>query len=198
MKADNSVQYDSPAQTSVTLGGVGAAAPVVLTNIAAGDLSTTSTDAVNGSQLHATNTVVNKGFGLKAADGNTVMKPLGEQVEVVGSNSNITTKVIGGKIAVALNNDLDLGATGSVTMGKAGFLGLGPVTTVNSLGVFTGNVLGSTAVTGAGISLNGPLGIPSTTLTTNGLNIIGGPSVTKSGIDAGNKKITRVDAGVAP
>ncbi|MDE4453885.1 YadA-like family protein [Psychrobacter sp. DAB_AL62B] len=198
VKANNSVQYDNPAQTSVTLGGVGAAAPVVLTNIAAGDLSTTSTDAVNGSQLHATNTVVNKGFGLKAADGNTVMKPLGEQVEVVGSNSNITTKVIGGKIAVALNNDLDLGATGSVTMGKAGFLGLGPVTTVNSLGVFTGNVLGSTAVTGAGISLNGSLGIPSTTLTTNGLNIIGGPSVTKSGIDAGNKKITRVDAGVAP
>jgi autotransporter adhesin len=180
----------------VSVGSVGRERQIK--HVAAGAVNANSTDAINGSQLHATNTVVNKGFGLKAADGNTVMKPLGGQVEVVGSNSNITTKVVDGKIAVALNNDLDLGTTGSVEMGNAGFLNLGPVTTVNRLGVFTGNVLGSTAVTGAGIIVNGPLGIPSTTLTTNGLNIIGGPSVTRSGIDTGNKRIIRVSNGIDP
>ncbi|MGP9637037.1 YadA-like family protein [Psychrobacter sp. AOP3-A1-26] len=197
VKADNSVQYDDSTQTSVTLGGAGAVAPVALTNVAAGDLSATSTDAVNGSQLFETNTKVNKGFGIKAADGNTVQKNLGEAVEVVGSNSNITTQVNGGKVEVALNNNLDLGANGSVKMGTSAPFGLGPVTTVNRLGMTTGNIAGSTSVTGLGVVVNGPFGIPSTTLTTNGLNIIGGPSVTKTGIDAGNKKITRVDAGTA-
>ncbi|MBE0407260.1 YadA-like family protein [Psychrobacter sp. AOP22-C1-22] len=141
--------------------------------------------------------VTTLGFGIKAADGSTVQKNLGEAVEIVGSNSNITTQVNGGKVEVALNNNLDLGANGSVKMGTSAPFGLGPVTSVNRLGVTTGNIAGSTAVTGLGVVVNGPFGIPSTTLTTNGLNIIGGPSVTKTGIDAGNKKITRVDAGTA-
>ncbi len=51
----NSVQYDTAGKTSVTLGGVGATAPVTLTNLKAAGLSATSTDAVNGSQLFATN-----------------------------------------------------------------------------------------------------------------------------------------------
>ncbi|KUY87077.1 hypothetical protein WI25_33360 [Burkholderia cepacia] len=53
--ASNSVQYDNAGHTSVTLGGIGAAAPVALTNVAAGTLSASSTDAVNGAQLYATN-----------------------------------------------------------------------------------------------------------------------------------------------
>ncbi|ERJ36223.1 cell surface protein [Burkholderia sp. AU4i] len=53
--ASNSVQYDNAGHTSVTLGGTGAAAPVALTNVAAGALSAASTDAVNGAQLYATN-----------------------------------------------------------------------------------------------------------------------------------------------
>lgn len=118
VKANNSVQYDNPAQTSVTLGGALATDPVSLTNVAAGNLSATSTDAVNGSQLFETNNKVDKGFGLKAADGNTVIKQLGEQVEVVGSNSNITTKVVDGKVAIDLNNKLDLGNAGSVKVGN--------------------------------------------------------------------------------
>ena len=51
--ADIAVQYDSAAQGSVTLGG--GAGGTTITNLAAGDLSPTSTDAVNGSQLAATN-----------------------------------------------------------------------------------------------------------------------------------------------
>ncbi|WP_158884389.1 ESPR-type extended signal peptide-containing protein [Rhodanobacter sp. L36] len=56
--ANNAVQYDNPGKTSVTLGGVGATTPVTVTNVADGDLSPTSSDAVNGSQLNTTNTNV--------------------------------------------------------------------------------------------------------------------------------------------
>ncbi|WP_175835960.1 YadA-like family protein [Burkholderia multivorans] len=56
--ATNAVQYDNAGHTSVTLGGAAAAAPVALTNVAAGTLSATSTDVVNGGQLFATNQTV--------------------------------------------------------------------------------------------------------------------------------------------
>ncbi|WP_205710006.1 YadA family autotransporter adhesin, partial [Paraburkholderia silviterrae] len=51
----NALMYDSPAHASVTLGGAGAASPVTLRNVAVGTVSVSSTDAVNGSQLYATN-----------------------------------------------------------------------------------------------------------------------------------------------
>ncbi|WP_043283637.1 ESPR-type extended signal peptide-containing protein, partial [Paraburkholderia oxyphila] len=51
----NAVQYDSPAQSSVTLGGTNASAPVALHNVANGALSPASADAVNGAQLYDTN-----------------------------------------------------------------------------------------------------------------------------------------------
>ncbi|WP_296237123.1 YadA-like family protein [Psychrobacter sp. UBA5136] len=168
-----------------------------IVNLAAG---TTDSDAVNVAQLKGgVSSVVDLGFGLKAADGKTVMKQLGDQVEVVGANSNITTKVINGKVAVDLNNNLDLGKSGSVKMGTRSPLGLGSVTTIDDSGMRTGSLLANTDVNGLGVFVNGPLGIPSTTLTVDGLNIIGGPSVTRSGgIDAGNKRITRVSNGIDP
>jgi len=46
------VQYDDPTQTSVTLGGAGG---TTISNLAPGELSATSTEAVNGAQLFATN-----------------------------------------------------------------------------------------------------------------------------------------------
>lgn len=52
--AANSVQYDDAAHSAVTLGGAGAV-PVSVRNVAAATLSASSTDAVNGSQLFATN-----------------------------------------------------------------------------------------------------------------------------------------------
>ncbi|HUA80697.1 MAG TPA: YadA-like family protein [Dyella sp.] len=51
----NAVMYDDSTHGSVTLGGASAAAPVTLHNVAAGALDAGSTDAVNGSQLYATN-----------------------------------------------------------------------------------------------------------------------------------------------
>ncbi|KVC94952.1 hemagglutinin family protein [Burkholderia ubonensis] len=54
----NAVQYDSTAHDSVTLNPGGM--PASLHNVAAGTLSATSTDAVNGSQLYATNQTVSQ------------------------------------------------------------------------------------------------------------------------------------------
>ncbi|WP_409076738.1 hypothetical protein [Paraburkholderia sp. BL23I1N1] len=52
----NAVQYDSSAHNKVTLGGTAANTPkVTLTNLQAGDVSATSTDAVTGAQLWNTN-----------------------------------------------------------------------------------------------------------------------------------------------
>lgn len=58
--ADNAVQYDDASHGSVTLGGAGASAPVGLHNVAAGGVTATSTDAVNGAQLYATNQQVSQ------------------------------------------------------------------------------------------------------------------------------------------
>ena len=54
----NAVQYDSSAHNKITLGGTDASTAVALTNVANGALNASSTDAVNGSQLYATNVQV--------------------------------------------------------------------------------------------------------------------------------------------
>ncbi|WP_346777849.1 YadA-like family protein [Paraburkholderia sp. Ac-20340] len=54
----NAVQYDSSAHDKLTLGGTTATTAVALTNVANGVLSASSLDAVNGSQLYATNVTV--------------------------------------------------------------------------------------------------------------------------------------------
>ncbi|MCU9953580.1 MULTISPECIES: YadA family autotransporter adhesin [Burkholderia] len=51
------VQYDDSSKSTITLGGAGGTR---ITNVQAGTLSATSTDAVNGSQLNATNQQVSK------------------------------------------------------------------------------------------------------------------------------------------
>jgi autotransporter adhesin len=56
----NAVQYDSSAHNQITLGGSGSTAAVALTNVANGALNASSLDAVNGSQLYATNVQVSK------------------------------------------------------------------------------------------------------------------------------------------
>ncbi|WP_228157540.1 YadA-like family protein [Acinetobacter sp. AM] len=61
----------------------------------------------------------NAGFALTAEDGNTVTKTLGESIEVIGADSNISTKVSGGKVQVELSKNIDLTSAGSLTVGKS-------------------------------------------------------------------------------
>ncbi|MBI0397061.1 hypothetical protein, partial [Acinetobacter bereziniae] len=62
---------------------------------------------LNNAVVDATNAATSKGFALQAADGAKVQKNLGEAVEVVGADSNITTKVAGGQVAIELNKNLN-------------------------------------------------------------------------------------------
>ncbi|MFG7158985.1 hypothetical protein ACGYRY_32345, partial [Burkholderia pseudomallei] len=55
----NSVQYDSPAHTSITLGGASATSPVKITNLAAG---ANPSDAVNYEQLTSLSTSASTGL----------------------------------------------------------------------------------------------------------------------------------------
>ncbi|MDI9652994.1 YadA-like family protein [Burkholderia cenocepacia] len=103
------VAYDSAAKESVTLGGAGAAAPVALHNVADGVLSATSKDAVNGSQLFATNENLGK---LKDSleQGGAIDPTTGESLAVVYDGTAKDTVTLGGAGAttpVALKNVAD-------------------------------------------------------------------------------------------
>lgn len=56
----NAVLYDNLEKNQVTLGGVAAASPVALTNVADGAITPTSTDAINGSQLFKAKEAIDK------------------------------------------------------------------------------------------------------------------------------------------
>ena len=107
---------------SVTKSGVNAGNKKI-SNVKAGDVSETSQDALNGSQLYQTiNNLTTKGFGLTAQDGNSVKKPLGETVEVVGKDDNISTEVDEGKVKIALSKDINVDSvtTGDTKIDKDG------------------------------------------------------------------------------
>ncbi len=63
----NSVNYDTAAHNSVTLGGTLTHAPVALTNIANGAINANSVDAVNGKQMFATAGSVASAIGAGAS-----------------------------------------------------------------------------------------------------------------------------------
>ena len=88
--------------------------------------TTTSSDfatvgrAATEEQLKTLQTgLTDSGFGLKAADSNTVNKKLGETIDIVGADSNITTKVVNGQVAVELSKNIDLSKAGSLTVGNS-------------------------------------------------------------------------------
>nr|QRW39203.1 hemagglutinin [bacterium] len=114
----------------VTKDGIDAAGKKV-TNVADGNIAAGSKDAVNGGQLHtAIEDIKTTGFGLKAEDGQSVKKPLGETIDVKG-DGNIKTSVDNGAIKMALNDKITLGqdpakqvnidgSAGTITAGNGG------------------------------------------------------------------------------
>lgn len=142
----------------------------VISNVADGKINPTSKDAVNGSQLYAVqkdlddtkkainddiadlntkvdnaksdaiDTVTKKGFGIGTQNG-SVMKELGQKVDIVGKN-NIETKVDNGQVVIEMKKDVDLTNDGSLTIGnnkinKDGAK-IGDVT-INDKGINAGN-----------------------------------------------------------
>ena len=95
----------NPAST-VSVGKAGSERTI--TNVAAGRISDTSTDAINGSQLYAVTTEVDKGVayagdvkGAGAAD-NKFTQKLGEQTNIIGGVTD-TSKLTDGNIGVVSN-----------------------------------------------------------------------------------------------
>ena len=100
-----------------------------ITNVEDGTIAAGSKDAVNGGQLHtAMEDIKAQGFGLKAEDGQSVKKPLGEVIDLKG-DGNIKTSVDGTAIKMSLNDTITLGtdptkqvkvdgSTGMITTGN--------------------------------------------------------------------------------
>ena len=115
-----------------------------ITNVEDGTIAAGSKDAVNGGQLHtAIEDIKAQGFGLKAEDGQSVKKPLGEVIDLKG-DGNIKTSVDGTAIKMSLNDTITLGtdptkqitvdgSTGTITAGN----GVNQVTIDGSTGSVT-------------------------------------------------------------
>ncbi|WP_305729341.1 YadA-like family protein [Pseudomonas sp. D2002] len=120
--ANVAVKYDASGGTKITLGatgGAGAGAPVTITNLAPATLNATSTDAVNGSQLFATNTTVNNiatGAGIKYFHTNSTLADstaTGTDSVAVGPTASATATN-----AMALGNGATAGTANSVALGS--------------------------------------------------------------------------------
>ncbi|MDC5278017.1 adhesin, partial [Acinetobacter baumannii] len=172
---DAAVKYDdAKTKDKVTLKGKDG---TVLDNVKAGHISSTSKEAVNGSQIHKISNSIKNSIG-----GNTVVNPDG----------SLTTNNIGG---TGKNNINDAISEVKNTATKA-------KTTVtegdNIVVKETVNKDGSTnyeVATKKDLTLNS-VTTGNSVLNNNGLTIKDGPSITKDGINAGGKQITNVADGI--
>ena len=147
----NAVEYDDTAKTTVTFGD--GTNNTTLTHVKAGDLSSTSTDAVNGSQLNATN------------------------IQVAGNAANITTNAgkistlettVGGINTNVTNLDTRVGtAEGNITTLNSTVEGIN--TNVTNLTTTVNGV--NTNVTNLTTTVNGiDSNVSNLTTTVNGIN----------------------------
>ncbi|MBD9032591.1 MAG: hypothetical protein EGR25_00535, partial [Veillonella atypica] len=164
-----------------------------MSNVADGTVAANSKDAVNGGQLfdvkttaEAANTAVTtKGIKFDGDTGATVTRKLDETLNIKG-NTATSAVLTDGNIGVVANGTdtllvklaqkINLGTAGSVTMGN---------TVINSNGLTSKDTAGNTTViNGSGVSFK-----DSTDTAT-------GPSITKDGINAGNKIVSNVATAV--
>ncbi|WP_244136407.1 YadA-like family protein [Burkholderia sp. BCC0405] len=94
------VTYDDATKAGITLGGTGATTPVAIHNLADGALSATSKDAVNGSQLFATNTRVGS-LEESLRDGGVIDPTTGQSLAVVYDSATKNSVTLGGVGAAA-------------------------------------------------------------------------------------------------
>ena len=130
----------NPAST-VSVGKAGSERTI--TNVAAGRISAASTDAINGSQLYAVTSEVEKGLRFDADNNSEKTNKLGSKVTVNGDN-NITTEITqtgdDTKIGVKLNKDIHVKTVTATDTVKAGGVTMGGQTVANAAGANeTGN-----------------------------------------------------------
>ena len=98
VRGSNAVVYDSKDRNQVTLGGSSSAAPVKLTHLAKGDISSTSTDAVTGEQLNEVITYRDQTINVTGSTGSAVKLNHGNTLTISG-DSNISTSSSGSDTA---------------------------------------------------------------------------------------------------
>ena len=124
------------------------------------------------------------GMAYGGDSGTTIKKKLNEQLDIKGgvtNESELTENNIG---VISKNNILN------VRLAK-NLKGLDSITFNNG----TNGANGKTVVNGEGMTVQDKDGNPLTAVTKDGVKITNGPSMTKDGIDASNKKITNVADG---
>ncbi|HAV5681091.1 TPA: trimeric autotransporter adhesin Ata [Acinetobacter baumannii] len=172
---DAAVKYDdAKTKDKVTLKGKDG---TVLDNVKASHISSTSKEAVNGSQIHKISNSIKNSIG-----GNTVVNPDG----------SLTTSNIGG---TGKNNINDAISEVKNTAKKA------KTTVTEGDNIVVKETVNKDGSTNYEVSTKKDLTLNSVTtgdsvLNNNGLTIKDGPSITKDGINAGGKKITDVANGV--
>ncbi|KCX60443.1 phage T7 tail fiber family protein, partial [Acinetobacter baumannii 1146103] len=172
---DAAVKYDdAKTKDKVTLKGKDG---TVLDNVKAGHISSTSKEAVNGSQIHNISNSIKNSIG-----GNTVVNPDG----------SLTTNNIGG---TGKNNINDAISEVKNTAKKA------KTTVTEGDNIVVKETVNKDGSTNYEVSTKKDLTLNSVTtgdsvLNNNGLTIKEGPSITKEGINAGGKKITNVADGI--
>ena len=124
----NDLNVNSVTSNVVTVGSVkidkthvDAAGNTIISGVGAGKVSSTSTDAVNGSQLYATNqkvtqnttditninTTLDKGLNFSADSGTTVNRKLGDTVAITGDKNIVTTTTANG-VQIKLSDNIDV------------------------------------------------------------------------------------------
>lgn len=191
----------------VTVGSVGSERR--LQNVAAGLVSATSTDAVNGSQLYALTRQLRFGGDNSiigdTTDGDTevVKRGSGEALSIIGG-AGVTTATVDGKTTVTVDStkltDNNIGVIADSTNNSLSVKLASDLKKLNtaSLGSGSGDSYKETIKldgTNGKVTVADTSGTVKTTLDTTGLTITNGPKFTSSGIDADNQQIHNVTAG---
>ena len=197
----------------VTVGSVGAERRIQ--NVAAGLVSASSTDAVNGSQLYALTRQIrfggdNSSFGTTTADDkNVVARGSNETIAITGGSDAVTSSTTDGNTTYTVdtakltdNNIAVVADTDKAALHVQLASNLKNLNTAQ-LGSGSGDSyketvkLDGTGANGGQMTLAGTDGTVKTTVDTTGLTVANGLKFTSSGIDAASQKITSVEAGEA-
>ena len=152
-----------------------------LKNVAAGVVSATSTDAINGSQLYMAMAEAAKPLSFSADSGAVVTPRPAGTVSINGDNRNITTKTTPTGVQVALNNIIDVGGvnTDFVAINQGANL-------YNNLFNLYGAPISNLS---SGFPIDPSTGLPYTSLVAVNQAISDGildPSVLKNGVNLGD------------
>ncbi|WP_288840585.1 ESPR-type extended signal peptide-containing protein [uncultured Mitsuokella sp.] len=198
----------------ITVGSVGSERRIQ--NVAAGLVSATSTDAVNGSQLYALTRQIrfggdNSSFGKTTAadDQNVVARGSNETIAITGGSDAVTAstadgtttytvdaaKLTGNNIAVVADKDanaLHIQLASNLKELNTAQLGSGSGDSYKETIKLDG-----TGNSGGSISLSDATGILKNTMDTTGMSLTSGAKFTSSGISAGSQQINNVTAGTS-